>query len=208
MGNSVHSRTLKKQCIYVIYTAFNQSLLQFWRSALAQPSREMEQSQSNLDVSTALLVVRLKLWIFIMYTVQSGVSGCEKCVASVVWESPLAWLGSTTTAAQPNGLWNCEKTFYTTFFTTCRPRLYITSQPWLCSDRAEVRPGAAAVADRVRAVRCAVHAQVRPEGAADGRRRARAPHLSRGRPLRTRLSQVPSQRTVHQGLHSSLHSIG
>ena len=30
-------------------------------------------------------------------------------------------------AVQPNCLWNSQKTFYKTFFTTCRPRLYATT---------------------------------------------------------------------------------
>ena len=58
------------------------------------------------------------------------------------------------------------------------------------SDRQEVRPAAAPVAERVRAVRGAVPAQVHPEGAADGRRRARAARLAQGNPLRPRLTQM------------------
>ena len=34
-------------------------------------------------------------------------------------------LGSTAAAVQPNGLINCQKTFYKTFFTTLHPRLYM-----------------------------------------------------------------------------------
>ena len=41
-----------------------------------------------------------------------------KCLLKV----PLAYLGNTAAAAQPNRLWNSEKT-YKTFSTTCRPRL-------------------------------------------------------------------------------------
>ena len=72
------------------------------------------------------------------------------------------------------------------------------------SDRQEVRPAAASVAERVRAVRGAVPAQVHPEGAADGRRRARAARLARGDPLRPRLPQRAPQRPVYQGLFPSI----
>ena len=68
------------------------------------------------------------------------------------------------------------------------------------SNRQEVRPAAAPVAERVRAVRGAVPAQVHPEGAADGRRRARAARLARGDPLRPRLPQRAPQCPVYQGL--------
>ena len=41
-------------------------------------------------------------------------------------------LGSMAAAVQPNGLCNYRKTFYNTFFTSCRPRLYPV---WISSHR-------------------------------------------------------------------------
>ena len=51
-------------------------------------------------------------------TVQSGASGYEKGFVKWYLKVPLACLGSTAAAVQPNGLWNSQKTVYKTFFTT------------------------------------------------------------------------------------------
>ena len=48
---------------------------------------------------------------------QAGASGWEKDFVKCFLKVPLACLGSTAAAVQPNGLWNSKKTFYNTFFT-------------------------------------------------------------------------------------------
>ena len=56
--------------------------------------------------------------------VQSGATGFVKGLVTCFWKFPIACLGSMAAAVQPNSLWNSQKTFYKTAFTTCRPRLY------------------------------------------------------------------------------------
>ena len=56
---------------------------------------------------------------------QSGAVGCEKGFATCFLKVPLACLGSMAAAAQPNCLWNSQKTCHKTFSSTCRPRLYM-----------------------------------------------------------------------------------
>ena len=48
---------------------------------------------------------------------QSGATGCKKGFVDFS-ETSLPSLGSTAAAAQPNGQWNYQTTFYKTFFTT------------------------------------------------------------------------------------------
>ena len=55
---------------------------------------------------------------------QSGAAGCEKGFVKCFLKVLLACRGSMAAAVQPNVLWNSYKTFYKTFFTICRPRLY------------------------------------------------------------------------------------
>ena len=47
---------------------------------------------------------------------------CNTCACFL--KVPLACLGSMAAAVQPNGLGNSQKTFYKTFGTSCRPRLF------------------------------------------------------------------------------------
>ena len=59
-------------------------------------------------------------------SVQSGVATCsEGCVIYFLKIIIFACRGSMATAVQPNSLGNTRKTFYKTFRTSCRPRLYI-----------------------------------------------------------------------------------
>ena len=55
---------------------------------------------------------------------QSVVSGCVTGFVNFFLKVPLACLGSTAAARQPNSLWNSPKTFYKTFFTRCCLRVY------------------------------------------------------------------------------------
>ena len=50
-------------------------------------------------------------------------AGCEKGFVKCFLKVPLASLGSMAVVVQPNGLWNSQKTFYKTCFTSCRLRL-------------------------------------------------------------------------------------
>ena len=56
--------------------------------------------------------------------VLGGVATCSEGFVLCFLKVPLAWLGSMAAAVQPDGLWNSPKTFYKTFGTSCRPRLY------------------------------------------------------------------------------------
>ena len=51
-------------------------------------------------------------------------AGCEKGFVKCFLIIPFACLVSIA-AVQPNYLWNSQETFYNTFFTTCRPRVYV-----------------------------------------------------------------------------------
>ena len=55
--------------------------------------------------------------------VRTGAAGCQKGSVTCFLKVPLASLGRMASAAQPNCLWNSQKTFNKTFYTTCRPRL-------------------------------------------------------------------------------------
>ena len=57
------------------------------------------------------------------FAVQSMAAGCEKGFVKCFLKVPLASLGSMAVVVQPNGLWNSQKTFYKTCFTSCRLRL-------------------------------------------------------------------------------------
>ena len=77
----------------------------------------------------------LSISISSILQVQSGASGWEKGFGNFFLKVPIAYLGSTAAVVKPNSLWNSQKTFYKTFFTTCCPKLYFLSVPrWLvCS---------------------------------------------------------------------------
>ena len=56
---------------------------------------------------------------------QSGAETCSEAFVICFLKVPLACLGRMAAAVQPKGLGNSQNTFYNTFGTSCRPRLYI-----------------------------------------------------------------------------------
>ena len=56
---------------------------------------------------------------------QSGAADCERGIEKCFLKVALTCLGTMAAAIQPNSLWNYQKTFDKTFFTTCLPRLYM-----------------------------------------------------------------------------------
>ena len=58
---------------------------------------------------------------------KSGAAGCVNGFVTYFLEVPLACFGSMAAAVQPNCLWNSQKTLSKTFYSTCRPTLYLNS---------------------------------------------------------------------------------
>ena len=66
--------------------------------------------------------------------VQPGAATCSEGFVFCFLKGPFACLVSMAAAVQPNCLWNSQKTLNKTFYSTCRPTLYVQPGAASCSE--------------------------------------------------------------------------